>query len=65
MTDQPKTKTQYVVISDLGGIRGPFDSHQAAAAWARAKWPDQNEATPDTNGQSGWRVAVMQSPDEA
>lgn len=53
-------KHQYVVIDIHGMPWGPFDGGRAAALWARAKWPDQNEG--DDNGTAGWRVFALHAP---
>lgn len=51
-----KQPTQYEIVSKEGDIFGPFKTAPEAAAWAKKRWPDQEQR--DENGGDGWDLRV-------
>jgi hypothetical protein len=52
---QPRSGTvRYELIDKWGTKRGPFNTAERAAAYAKVNWPDQ-EQDPDETGK-GWNV---------
>lgn len=54
----PTDKPAYILRDRDGNPWGPFDSAVEVAAWAKTKWPDQDEGEP----RVGWRVLALRNP---
>jgi hypothetical protein len=62
MTDQQDHADEPVIVIDMDGDGwGPFESVEAAVAWAGRKWPDQQQDEQRQGG--GWYVSTLAAPD--
>jgi hypothetical protein len=57
------TKFQLIVIDKDGNPWGPFDTPEALAAFAKRKWPDQDERPEGAPQSEGWRAMTLRAPE--
>ncbi len=63
-------KHLHIIIDEYGNPWGPFESATEAGAWAKRKWPEQeqdmdNHHNLEINGvANGWDIWALRSPDE-
>lgn len=55
-TNRDLENRKFEIVSREGDIFGPFKTAPEAAAWAKKRWPDQEQR--GENGTDGWDLRV-------